>query len=82
MGTENEGRQCMAGLAARFDGPGSTSRGAASLQASQESPATRVRRKRITSVDYRPDGAEILVSYSSEDIYVFDPMSDGTRSGQ
>jgi len=78
MGTENEGRQCMAGLAARFDGPGSTSRGAASLQASQESPATRVRRKRITSVDYRPDGAEILVSYSSEDIYVFDPMSDCT----
>ena len=32
------------------------------------------KRRRITSVDYRPDGAEILVSCSSHDIYIFDPM--------
>lgn len=29
--------------------------------------------RRVTSVEYRPDGQEVLVSYSSDHIYVFDP---------
>ena len=31
------------------------------------------RNKRITSVQYRPDGREVLASYSSDYIYIFDP---------
>ena len=31
------------------------------------------KKRRITSIDYRPDGQEILVSYSSDYIYIFDP---------
>lgn len=31
------------------------------------------KRRRITCVDYRPDGEEILVSYSSDYIYIFNP---------
>jgi len=35
------------------------------------------KRRRVTSVEYRPsDGAQILVSYSSDNIYIFDPMAD------
>jgi hypothetical protein len=30
-------------------------------------------RPRITSVEYRPDGQELLVSYSSDYLYVFNP---------
>ncbi len=30
--------------------------------------------KRITSVQYRPDGQEVLASYSSDYIYIFNPM--------
>ena len=31
------------------------------------------KKRRITSIDYRPDGQEVLVSYSSDYIYIFDP---------
>ena len=31
------------------------------------------KQRRITAVDYRPDGREVLVSYSSDYIYIFDP---------
>jgi hypothetical protein len=31
------------------------------------------KRRRITSIDYRPDGEEVLVSFSSDYIYTFDP---------
>lgn len=31
------------------------------------------KQRRITAVDYRPDGKEVLVSYSSDYIYIFDP---------
>lgn len=31
------------------------------------------KKRRITAIDYRPDGQEILVSFSSDYIYVFDP---------
>ena len=34
------------------------------------------KKRRITAVDYRPDGQEILVSYSSDYIYIFDPNDD------
>ena len=30
-------------------------------------------KKRITSVQYSPDGREVLVSYSSDNIYIFNP---------
>ena len=30
--------------------------------------------KRITSVQYRPDGQEVLASYSSDYIYIFNPL--------
>ncbi len=34
------------------------------------------KKRRITAVDYRPDGQEILVSFSSDYIYIFDPNED------
>ena len=34
------------------------------------------KKRRITAVEYRPDGQEILVSFSSDYIYVFDPNHD------
>ena len=34
---------------------------------------TRKWRPRITAVEYSPDGREMLVSYSSDHVYVFDP---------
>jgi len=33
--------------------------------------------RRITSVKYRPDGGEVLVSFSSDYLYVFNPRDDG-----
>ena len=39
------------------------------------------KKRRITCIDYRPDGQEILVSYSSDYIYIFDPNeNDETRT--
>ena len=34
------------------------------------------KKRRITAIEYRPDGQEILVSFSSDYIYVFDPIQD------
>lgn len=34
------------------------------------------KKRRITAVDYRPDGQEILASFSSDYIYIFDPNDD------
>jgi nuclear receptor interaction protein len=36
-------------------------------------PEMEGKRRRITSIDYRPDGEEVLVSFSSDYIYTFDP---------
>ena len=36
--------------------------------------------RRITSVKYRPDGREVLVSFSSDYLYVFDPKADCTAT--
>ena len=36
------------------------------------------KKRRITSIDYRPDGQEVLVSYSSDYIYIFDPKVSNT----
>ena len=38
--------------------------------------------RRLTCVSWRPDGAEILASYSSDYIYVFDPNSDCEDKGK
>ena len=37
------------------------------------------KKRRITSIDYRPDGQEVLVSYSSDYIYIFDPKVRNTK---
>ena len=37
------------------------------------------KKRRITSIDYRPDGQEVLVSYSSDYIYIFDPKVSNTQ---
>lgn len=37
-------------------------------------PALEGKHRRITSVDYRPDGEEILASYSSDYIYLFEAL--------
>ena len=34
------------------------------------------KKQKITAVEYRPDGQEILVSYSKDYIYIFDPNDD------
>lgn len=34
--------------------------------------------RRITSVQYRPDGLECLASYSSDYVYIFDPLVSQT----
>merc|ERR1712223_1866420 len=39
-------------------------------------PEMEGKKRRITAVEYRPDGQEILVSFSSDYIYVFDPNHD------
>ena len=36
-------------------------------------PEMEGKKRRITAVDYRPDGQEILVSFSSDYIHIFDP---------
>ena len=38
--------------------------------------------RRLTCVSWRPDGQEILASYSSDYIYVFDPNSDCEERGK
>lgn len=37
-------------------------------------PELRGKHRRITAVNFRPDGREILASYSSDYVYVFDPQ--------
>ena len=37
-------------------------------------PELEGKHRRITAVDFRPDGQEILASYSSDYIYLFSPM--------
>ena len=39
-------------------------------------PEMEGKKRRITAVDYRPDGQEILVSFSSDYIYIFNPEDD------
>ena len=39
-------------------------------------PELEGKKRRITAIEYRPDGQEILVSFSSDYIYVFDPNQD------
>jgi len=38
--------------------------------------------RRISSVKYRPDGKEVLVSFSSDYLYVFDPKADCTATSK
>ena len=38
--------------------------------------------RRLTCVSWRPDGQEILASYSSDYIYIFDPNSDREEAGR
>lgn len=37
-------------------------------------PELEGKNRRITSVQYRPDGQEVLASYSSDYVYVFNPL--------
>jgi len=39
------------------------------------------KQRRITSVSFRPDGQEVLASYSSDYIYIFDPKQTNTDHG-
>jgi len=39
------------------------------------------KQRRITSVSFRPDGQEVLASYSSDYIYIFDPKETNTDHG-
>lgn len=39
------------------------------------------KQRRITSVSFRPDGQEVLASYSSDYIYIFDPKETNTEHG-
>jgi hypothetical protein len=41
-------------------------------------PEFKGKSRRITSVKYRPDGREVLVSFSSDYLYVFNPKGDCT----
>ena len=38
--------------------------------------------RRLTCVSWRPDGQELLASYSSDYIYIFDPNSDREEAGK
>ena len=38
--------------------------------------------RRLTCVSWRPDGQELLASYSSDYIYIFDPNSDSEEKGK
>ena len=38
--------------------------------------------RRVTCVSWRPDGQELLASYSSDYIYIFDPNSDSEEKGK
>ena len=38
--------------------------------------------RRLTCVQWRPDGREVLASYSSDYIYIFDPASDCEDGGK
>ena len=40
------------------------------------------KQRRITSVSFRPDGQEVLASYSSDYIYIFDPKETNTEHGK
>ena len=40
------------------------------------------KQRRITSVSFRPDGQEVLASYSSDYIYIFDPKETNTDHGK
>lgn len=42
-------------------------------------PEMEGKRRRITSIEYRPDGEEVLVSFSSDYIYTFDPRVDDPK---
>ncbi|TRY77394.1 hypothetical protein TCAL_00145 [Tigriopus californicus] len=52
------------------------SRSLAALLARFIVPELRGKHRRITAVDFRPDGREILASYSSDYVYIFDPQAD------
>jgi len=40
------------------------------------------RLRRVTSVNFRPDGLELLASYSSDYIYIFDPKESAETKGK